>query len=236
MISKYFKEADYSYALGFFPTFELLKNHPESLLYVYCSPEAKNSEGLEKLKGLLGADKLVESVNAFKKLSEKENDHVIGVFRKYEERLNKDADHVVLVNPSDMGNLGNIMRSMLAFGFKDLAIILPAADRFNPKTIRSSMGAFFSIRQETFSSFDDYLKAYPRPYYPFMLNERACGLNSVQAPKGKYALVFGNEATGLPQEIGNGNTVFIEQSKDVDSLNLATAAVLGLYKFRSFKE
>ena len=57
----------------------------------------------------------------------------------------------------DMGNLGIIMRTLLAFGYKDLAIVLTAADRFNPKTVRASMGAMFSIRIPEYNTFDEYL-------------------------------------------------------------------------------
>lgn len=231
MIKPYKKDAGYSYTQGFFPTFELLRKKKDKLIAVYVSEDALESEGYKKLSTVVEKDKLIVSSKTVERLGMKGNDHVIGVFRKYDEKLDPSLPHVVLVNPSDMGNLGNIMRSMLAFSYHDLAIITPAADRFAPHTIRSSMGAFFSIRQETFPSFESYLQAYPRPYYPFMLNEKAHGLKETEIISPAYALVFGNEATGLPRNLGNENTVFIEQSKDVDSLNLATSVVLALYQF-----
>ena len=76
------------------------------------------------------------------------------------------------------------------------------------------------------------MKKCPRPYYPFMLHSESKGLSSIKKPEGAYALVFGNEATGLDPQLANDNSVFIEQSAEVDSLNLATAAVLALYRFR----
>ena len=39
--------------------------------------------------------------------------------------------------------MGTIMWSCLGFGMKDIAIIRPAVDAFDPKCIRASMGAFF---------------------------------------------------------------------------------------------
>jgi TrmH family RNA methyltransferase len=231
MLHPYTKDSDYSYTAGFYPTFNLVKEHKEALRFIYASEDAKDSEGLKKLASLIGSDRIIFSKNAFEKLAEKGNDHVIGVFSKYEEKLNPSLPHVVLVNPSDQGNLGNIMRSMLAFSFKDLAIILPSADPFNPKTVRASMGAFFSVRHQCFASFDDYQKAYPRPYYPFML-DGSKGLRETKKPEGAYALVFGNEATGLDKSFSNGQAIRIEQSAEVDSLNLATAVVVALYYFR----
>lgn len=231
MIKAYSKECDYSYTEGFFPTFELANKHRNALRCIYADESSRTSPGLKKLSALVGEDKVIFSSNVFAKLALKGNDHVLGVFGKYEEDLSADEPHVVLVNPSDQGNLGNIMRSMLAFSFKDLAIITPAADRFNPKTVRASMGAFFSIRQETFDSFETYQKKYSRPFYPFML-DGSKPLDSVKKPQGPYDLIFGNEATGLPASFNNGQAIRIEQSDEVDSLNLATAAVLALYHFR----
>ena len=121
------------------------------------------------------------------------------------------------------------MRSMAAFSFKDLAIITPAADRYNPKVIRSSMGSAFFVRQQTFSSFEEYLKAYPRKFYPFMLQTNR-GLKSLELKESKYALVFGNEARGLDRSFLNENAIKIEQLGEVDSLNLPTAVAIALYE------
>jgi len=232
MIKTYKKEYDYSYCGGFFPTFELLKNKKEQVKEIYVNEDALNSEGYLKLFNYISKDKIIVSKNIFNKLKEKENDHVISVFNKYSSKLETNKTHVVLVNPSDMGNLGNIMRSMLALDYYDLAIIKPACDIFNPKVIRSSMGAIFSIRFQMFNSFEEYMNMYNREYYPFMLQTDTY-LHNITKPKdNKYALVFGNEATGLDNSFLNKNAVKIEQSNKVDSLNLATAVVLGLYYFK----
>lgn len=234
MIKTYVKSADYSYTAGFYPTFELLKYRPSSLKCIYVAEEAINTPGFKKLSEVVSKDKIIFSNKAFNKLREKGNDHVIGVFYKFEDLLDKNNPHIVLVNPSDQGNLGNIMRSMLAFGYKDLAIIDPSADSFSPKTVRASMGAIFAMRIQHFDSFAKYLSDYSRLYYPFML-QSAKGLMEIKKTNENYALVFGNEATGLPDSFANGHAIKIEQSKDVDSLNLATAAVLAMYYFKNIK-
>ena len=58
-----------------------------------------------------------------------------------------DANHVVLVNPGDMGNMGTIIRTMLGFNYSNLAIIKPGVDVFDPRVIRASMGALFNTRR-----------------------------------------------------------------------------------------
>ena len=233
MIKKYHKSANYSYTIGFFPTFELLKHKPEAFVNLYVSTNSLNSDAYQKLQHLIPEQKIIISDKVFSKLDIKENGHVLAVFNKYQTELNQEADHLVLVNPSDQGNLGNAMRTLLAFGYHDLAIIEPSADHFSPKTIRASMGAIFHISIECFSSFSDYLSKYPRAYYPFVLSK------STPLSEMKFtsccSLVFGNEATGLPPEIYNKNNVRIEQSDEVDSLNLTTSIAIGLYELKKQK-
>lgn len=228
MIKQYKKNCDYSYTLGFYPTLELIKRRSDLLRCVYVSTQALDSEGFKLIEKLVDKSKIIISDNAIEKLSDKGNDFVAGVFNKEEQQLDRNKNHVVLINPSDMGNLGNIMRSMLAFDYNDLAIIVPAADMYNPKTVRASMGAMFGIRIEKFNSFDEYLEKYKRPYVPFMLQAKR-GLKEISSFDVPFALVFGNEATGLPINFLNDEAVKIEQSNEVDSLNLHTAVAIALY-------
>ena len=230
MIKPYVKDSEVSYTEGFFPTFEMLLNHPNDFLMLYVSSDAIDSDGLKKLETMVSKDKIIVSDKAFSITKSKGNAHVLGVFKKFRSQLDKNTNHLVMVNPSDMGNLGNAMRSLLAFGYHDLAIIEPCADIFNPKTVRASMGALFKIRIETFPSFEAYLKKYNRTYYPFVLQE-STPLNDVKF-KTPCSLVFGNEATGLPKEVYNENNVRIEQSDEVDSLNLTTSIAIGLYQLK----
>ena len=94
----------------------------------------------------------------------------MGLFRKYETDFDGAKSHLVLVNPSNMGNLGTIIRTSIGFGINNLAIIRPAVDIYDPKCIRSSMGAFFELNFKYFDSFNDYLNyASLREIFPFML-------------------------------------------------------------------
>lgn len=232
MVKQYKKGCGYSYTAGFFPTINLIDNKKELVKEIYVSEEALKTEGYKKLMTLVDKNKVIVSSKAVEKLGGKGNDHVIAVFDQYNQKLDKSNDHVVLVNPMDMGNLGNIMRTMLAFGYKDLAIVLPAADRFNPKTVRASMGAMFSIRIQEFNTFDEYLKEFDRPYYPFILQTNKTLGQTYSVKKKPLALVFGNESSGLPQSVWNDNGLKIEESNEVDSLNLTTAVAVALYNFR----
>jgi TrmH family RNA methyltransferase len=231
-IKPYKKSFEYSYTLGAFPTFEMLKCHPELVKGVYVHTSFTDTDGLIKLCSehkipILTNDKL------FNKISDKENCFVIGVFDKYECTLEQNRSHIVLVNPSNMGNVGTIIRTAVGLGIYDIAFITPCADLFNPKTIRSSMGALFRLRHQHFSSFEEYQKNYQNhDVFTFMLN----GSNTLEiqnCPKTDlFSLVFGNEATGLDDSFLNvGTSICIPQSPDVDSLNVTIAVGIGTFIF-----
>ena len=55
---------------------------------------------------------------------------------------------------------------------------------------------------------------------------------AVKKVSGAYSLVFGNEATGLPDVFATyGVSTLIPHSGKIDSLNLAIAAGIGMYAF-----
>jgi TrmH family RNA methyltransferase len=153
----------------------------------------------------------------------------IGVFRKYPMDLDAGADHVVLVEPADMGNLGAIARTMVGFGVRDLALVRPAVDAFDPRAIRASMGALFRLSFTYFNSFDDYARAFSRPVFAFMTDGR-CAIERVRFDS-PCAFIFGNESSGLPPNFHDlGSSVAIPQTAAVDSLSLPTAVAIALYE------
>ena len=243
-IKPYKKDFDYSYTLGAFPTFELIDSRPEDVSVVFCSSSFTDMEKLmEKCRDT--RIKITVNDKVINRLSDKGNVYVAGVFKKYSQKLDASKPHLVLVNPSDMGNLGTIIRTAVGFGIMDLAVIEPAADIFNPKTVRASMGALFRLRHNRYSSFDEYMDSpefgegkteVKREIFTFMLNGEK-QLNVSDCPKpGLYSLVFGNEATGLPDSfLKLGTSIIIPQTEYVDSLNLTIAAGIGMYMFTNGK-
>lgn len=230
---KYKKEFSHSYALGPFPTFELLLCRPECTEIVYYE------ERFTERKKLVGACRAAGvpclcSKRALERISSKEICYAAGVFRKYEGRLSPSRPHVALVCPSDMGNLGTILRTLLGFGIRDLAIVGNGADVWNPKVVRASMGALFRMEVECFPDFSAYRDRFGegRSFYPFMLDGGTV-LTPESCPEaGCYTLIFGNEASGLPPEFQRyGQSLFIDQTDAVDSLNLAVSVAIGSYLF-----
>ncbi|MCQ2506505.1 MAG: TrmH family RNA methyltransferase [Lachnospiraceae bacterium] len=229
---QYKKDDDYSYSQGAFPTFELLINAPDLVTEIIVSDTFTDMEKLYKLCSERNVEVIVNN-KLCNKLSDKENCFVIGRFKKRYRKLRRDRKHIVLVNPGNMGNLGTILRTALAFHYEDIAVIAPNADVFNPKTVRASMGAVFSENITIFKSFEEYMSEYPEhELYCFMLqSSKILGKDVINYPS-CHSLVFGNESSGLPDSFMNyGTNVIIEQSDKVDSLNITIAVGIACYEF-----
>ena len=229
-VSSYRKDSDQTYGLGATVVMEYLLHSREKVKGVILHPQFRSEETVSKIRSLCGSGIPVSvEEKPFNILSKKENCFVICVIEKTEEKIGA-GNHMVLVNPSNAGNMGTIMRSCLGFGVRDMAIIPPAADHFDPKVIRASMGAAASVRTEVFNSFDEYAARFPVNHlYPFML-DGSTKLHETVIEK-PFSLIMGNEATGLPSEFSKiGRAIRIDHSNAIDSLNITIAASIGLYE------
>lgn len=232
MVKKYKKDSPVSYTLGITLTIELLKEKIEYVNRVFIHSKTTKNNAFLLIEELCNKSNipLIYNDKVFNILSDKENCFIIGEFRKFEFSIEQNNNHIVLVNPSNAGNLGTIIRSMVGFDLKDLVIITPAVDIFDPKCIRASMGALFHLNFVHYDNFLDYYnKNILRNYYPFML-QASDNLSKTEV-KEPYSLIFGNEATGLSEEYLNyGKSLIIKHSHNIDSLNLPIAASIGIYE------
>ncbi|MCL1963704.1 MAG: TrmH family RNA methyltransferase [Firmicutes bacterium] len=241
-LAPYKRDLPYAYAPGIAPSHALLDARPGAARRLLVHSSAEGSEGVTALRARCEALRVRAEVadHALSRVSRKENCFAAIVFDKYESTLSGEAPHVVLHQPSDMGNLGTALRACLGFGLIDIAIIRPSADLFDPRVVRASMGALFAMRAAHFDSFDAYRAAYPNhALYPFMLDGALPLSRAAERPEAPFALVFGNEATGLPAHFAAvGQAVRIPHGGQIDSLNLSVAVSIAAYAFtaRQFEE
>lgn len=230
-IKRYKKSAKHSYTMGVFPTLELLRHQPTDISSIIVHPRGKRNRGVDKIWELCQQYDIPFDIQerSFSRIGARENDYAIGIFQKYEPGLDSTTNHVILVNPQVMGNLGTIIRTMIGFGFKDLVIIGEAADIFNPDVVRASMGALFQLRFNRFHNFKNYQEDYPRKFYPMMTDGSLTLYETQFEPP--YGLIFGPENAGLPNNyINYGPSIKIPQSSAIDSLNLAVSVGVTLYQ------
>lgn len=226
----YMKKLEHSYAIGVFPVIELLEKRPETVVKIIFQSRGKGNSGVQKIVDLCKKHNIKNEWNdgTIKKLGGTDNAYAIAAFMKYKDELETGVNQLVLVNPQDAGNLGTIIRSGLGFGIRNFAIIAPGVDVFDPKAVRASMGAVFSVKVQYFVDFEEYQKAHKNNCYTFMVHGKD-ELSNIKF-KSPFALVFGSESAGLPAEYFSlGTPVHIEQTSAVDSLNLSIAAGVAMY-------
>ncbi len=234
-LEAYSKALDYSYATGIFPCMEAMNKAPDIVRRLLISQKGETSEGVQTLISLAESKGIrVETADrVLGKISGKDNCFAAVVFEKREQKPRSDKPHIVLHNPSDKGNIGTIFRTALGFSLSDIAVIAPCADVFDPHAVRASMGALFSLRVSVYSCFEDYRQEYPEhKLFPFMLTGSCLIEEAVKQKGDRYALVFGNEGSGLPEEFATlGTPTRIPHSDSIDSLNLSVAFAIGAYEF-----
>ena len=234
-LDPYNRKSDYSYCLGLFPCITLMQTRPEKALRLLTHPAGRGNDGVEKLAALCQAHgvRREEAERVLRRESKKDNCFAAIAFEKYTDALDMEKNHAVLCQISDGGNLGTALRSLLGFGIRDVAVIRPCVDVFDPHVLRSSMGAFFKMRVAVFENFAEYReKCGQRALYPFMLDASVPLDQAVAQKKTPFTLIMGNEGSGLPAEFAAmGQPVRIPHNHEIDSLNLSIAAAIGMYTF-----
>lgn len=230
-IKRYNKKSKYSFCFGPEPMMDLLKAKEGLVQRVFVKEKGLKDPEIKKVLGFLEKKEIPFEINdrLIEKVSSKENTYLVGVFEKYECELNKEKSHVVLVNPSNPGNLGTIMRNMVAFGMEDLVIIRPGVDVFQPNVVRSAMGSMFYINFKYFDSFEEYRECFKKHnVYSFIIDSKK-EVSDISFKK-PFSLVFGNESKGLDKSFKKyGETIFIPHSQQIDSLNLSMSVGIALY-------
>jgi TrmH family RNA methyltransferase len=157
---------------------------------------------------------------------------IIGVFPLPLPRLpDKPKRVLVLDNVRDPGNMGGVLRTAAASGVQ-VAVLSPGcADPYNPKALRSGMGAHFRIPviEGTWEQIADYCK---------WLNVYLAAADGTQTHDAvdwtkPWALVIGSEAHGVSDEasqIENAQRVSIPMAAQTESLNAMVAGAVILFE------
>lgn len=136
---------------------------------------------------------------------------------------------VVLDRLQDPGNVGAILRSASAFGFKQVLAIKGTVALWSPKVLRAGMGAHFGLSVVEGLAVDD-LDALGLPLVATSSHAQHA-LGEVVLPK-PCAWVFGHEGQGVSAGLlaRCERVVRIPQPGGEESLNVAAAAAICLYE------
>lgn len=147
-------------------------------------------------------------------------------------RVDDDAIFVALVQVSNPGNLGTILRTADAVNARGVILIGNATDPFAPSALNASRGAVFAIPLVRLENAQDLLEWCRARQVRIVTTSDHAAQNFWDAElRAPLVIVLGNEGEGLPDEIlAQGNAVKIPMAGAVDSLNLAVAASVLLYE------
>lgn len=212
--------------------FEVPKNR---LLEVYLTPEFEEKHK----KNLEGYRYEIISDNVCRHLSDTTTPQgVVALVEKKEisldELLDKEADpcFFLLENLQDPGNMGTIIRTGEAAGVTGIIMNRETVDPYNPKVIRSTMGAIFRVPFVIVDDFEETLQKLKEAN----VSTYAAHLSGQTFYQYDYkkgcAFFIGNEGNGLSDELTAraDYKIKIPMKGKVESLNAAVAATVLMYE------
>lgn len=149
------------------------------------------------------------------------------------DHLKPGSNLLVLDRLQDQGNIGTVIRTADAAGYKAVIALKGTADLFAPKTVRAAAGSLFRVRLALAETEEELLRF-----------TRAAGKKLAAAcPAGSryyyeedlshdIALVLGNEGNGISGSLLEKADVKIKipMSGSIESLNVAAAAAILMYE------
>lgn len=207
-------------------------------------------EGEKFCKDLLGTDiEIVYTITTNKELKDfpnievvsekmlsglattKTNQNIVCICKVKDYGFNSIGDALILDNLQDPGNVGTLIRSALAFGFKDIYLI-DGVDPYNEKVIRSSAGTILKVRLHQ-CGYIDLEKNKNKVAKNFIVADmKGEAINKICLPKSSIAVIIGNEGQGVSQIMRNmaNITISIPMSSEVESLNAGVAGSIIMQK------
>lgn len=148
------------------------------------------------------------------------------------------GDVIVLDEVQDPGNLGTIIRTIVATGYKNLILTKNSVDIYSPKVVRATMGGIFEINC-IYKEKEEIIEFLLNEKYNVIttcLDNESINYKDIKL-KDKNAYLFGNEGRGISKEfldISNSK-VFIPIYGNIESLNVSIALAVFLYKTKDIK-
>lgn len=143
--------------------------------------------------------------------------------------------YIYLDHISDPGNLGTIIRTLDACGGSGIMLSPECADLYNPKTVRSSMGSFFSSNTYSNIGYDELINLKEKGFKIICaaLNDDAKDFKTVSFPENSV-IVIGNEANGITDKCLSlaDEVAIIPILGNAESLNASIAAGILMYEWQ----
>ena len=154
-----------------------------------------------------------------------------------EEQINyKENNFLILDNIQDPGNMGTILRTADSLNLKQIIVSKGSADIYNPKVVRSTMGAIFRVKVVEVEDLTKTIKEMKKHKIKVYATDLETDKSIYNVDYTKTAIIIGNEANGVSEKVLNEATdkIKIPMIGKTESLNAAVATSIILYEaFRS---
>lgn len=172
------------------------------------------------------------SKEVIRKLSNTINpQNIVGVCTMERDINFKGNKFLILDCVSDPGNMGTLIRSALGFGIDTIIISNDSVDIYNDKVIRSTQGALFNVHIIVMSVKEAIIKLKQQNVTIIGTSlKSSIDLRQIKKQE-KYAIILGNEARGLSDEVCSMTDVNVRIAidKQLESLNVAVAGSIVMY-------
>ena len=140
---------------------------------------------------------------------------------------------VALDGVQDPGNLGTIIRTADSANLNQIIISKDSADPYNPKVVRSTMGAIFRVNVIEAEDLKEELKKAQENKFKIMITALDAKKSIYKADFNKKVIVIGNEANGVSKEVQAmaDEKVIIPMLGKTESLNASVAASIMIYEY-----
>ena len=181
--------------------------------------------------------------NIFKTISEVSTPQGILAIVEKNNIKNKDSEIdynqdiiVALDDIQDPGNLGTILRTVDSIGLKQILVSKGTADSYNPKVVRSTMGAIFRVKIIECEKLSETLKQVKAHKYQVLATSLKTKNSIYDIDYNKKVIVIGNEANGINDELisKSDKLVKIPIYGNAESLNAAISAAILMYEIKKY--
>ena len=161
-----------------------------------------------------------------------------GILAVVEKNNKKDINYnediiVALDGLQDPGNLGTILRTLDSANLSQVIVSKDTVDAYNPKVVRSTMGAIFRVNIVEAENLKETLKEMKRHKYKVMCTDLTASKNIYEIDYYKKILVIGNEANGISKELLDmaDEKIIIPMLGKTESLNASVATSIIVYEY-----
>ena len=149
-------------------------------------------------------------------------------------KISKHADYILALDGiQDPGNLGTILRTADSVNLKQIIVTKTTADSYNPKVVRSTMGAILRVKVIETDDLVATLKEIKKNKFKVVVTSLDTNDSVYDIEYNKKVIVIGNEANGVSKEVQAiaDNRVKIPMLGKTESLNASVATGIMLYEY-----